>query len=486
MMRLPVILICFSTVIFAEEFEYLYSTKYIDVPLDHFNFRSNATFKLRYLINDTYHVQRGPIFFYTGNEGDINQFAQNTGFMYDIASTFNALLVFAEHRYYGTSLPFGNLSYTTPEYLGYLSSAQALADFAYLIDDLQSTYAATSDLKKVPVIAFGGSYGGMLAAYLRMKYPYAVAGAVASSAPIWQFRGLTPCENFNRIVTNVYEALGGVKCKDTIAKSWKIIRSLTETDEGKSNLTKLWNFCTPLKTSDDIDTLVDWLTNIYVNVAMVNYPYPTSFLADLPAYPVRAVCSKINNFDYKNDFGLLQALGEALSVYTNYTGRTTCNDIKVAANIGEKGWGFQSCTDMIMPMCSTSFDMFEDAPWDFEKYSDDCYKKFSVRPRNEQVPLLEYGGKDIKSASDIVFSNGLMDPWSSGGVLSNVSDRISAVIIPDAAHHFDLRGANANDPGSVREARRFHVKRIHKWLNKFYFENLDDPLKYKFYETNRV
>lgn len=63
-----------------------------------FSFTTNITFKLRYLVNDSYHVQRGPIFFYTGNEGDIVNFAQNTGFMFDIAKQFNALLIFAEHR----------------------------------------------------------------------------------------------------------------------------------------------------------------------------------------------------------------------------------------------------------------------------------------------------------------------------------------------------------------------------------------------------
>lgn len=124
------------------------------------------------------------------------------------------VIVFAEHRYYGKSLPFGNKSFTEPQYSGYLTSEQALADYAQLLVEVVNP-------KKRPVIAFGGSYGGMLSAWFRMKYPHLVTGAIAASAPILQFT--SDCNRFNTILTSVFTA-GHEQCSKNIRQSWDVLK----------------------------------------------------------------------------------------------------------------------------------------------------------------------------------------------------------------------------------------------------------------------
>lgn len=148
-------------------------------------------------------------------------YLQNTG-NFLIVPYFIFLSLFFV-RYYGETLPYGNQSYSSPKHLGYLTSTQALADYVLLIDYLVHKHRDSDAYIKNPVVAFGGSYGGMLSAWLRMKYPASVIGAIAASAPIWQFNGLVPCNIYNKILTSVYAATEA-GCDTAIRRSWTIIR----------------------------------------------------------------------------------------------------------------------------------------------------------------------------------------------------------------------------------------------------------------------
>lgn len=59
---------------------------------------------------------------------------------------------------------------TSVDSLRYLSVDQALADLAYFIELKKEE----STLKNSPVIVFGGSYAGNMAAWARFKYPHLI------------------------------------------------------------------------------------------------------------------------------------------------------------------------------------------------------------------------------------------------------------------------------------------------------------------------
>ena len=45
---------------------------------------------------------------------------------------------------------------------------------------------------------------------------------------------------------------------------------------------------------------------------------------------------------------------------------------------------------------------------------------------------------------------------------------VIAVLIPEGAHHLDLRGADPMDPDSVIEARHIERKYMKKWIDQSY------------------
>ncbi|KAJ1065824.1 PREDICTED: lysosomal Pro-X carboxypeptidase isoform X1 [Capra hircus] len=443
-----------------------YSIRYIQQKVDHFGFNIDRTFKQRYLIADNYWKEDGgSILFYTGNEGDIIWFCNNTGFMWDIAEEMKAMLVFAEHRYYGESLPFGADSFSDSRHLNFLTTEQALADFAKLIKYLKRTIPGA---RNQPVIALGGSYGGMLAAWFRMKYPHLVVGALASSAPIWQFNDLVPCDVFMKIVTTDFSQ-SGPNCSESIRRSWDAINRLAKKGPGLRWLSEALHLCTPLTKLQDVQHLKDWIAETWVNLAMVDYPYESNFLQPLPAWPVKVVCQY---FKYSNvpDTLMLRNIFQALNVYYNYSGQAKCLNVSETAtsSLGVQGWSYQACTEMVMPTCSDGVDdMFEPHSWNMKEYSDDCFKQWGVRPRPSWIPTM-YGGKNISSHTNIIFSNGELDPWSGGGVTKDITDTLLAIVIPNGAHHLDLRASNALDPVSVQLTRSLEVKYMKQWVTDFY------------------
>ena len=79
---------------------------------------------------------------------------------------------------------------------------------------------------------------------------------------------------------------------------------------GLNNITAELELCTPLKSEADLDWVLRWSRNAFVMMSMMDYPYASSFIGDLPANPVNVSCNKAIEFGLQNPLaGLREAIG---------------------------------------------------------------------------------------------------------------------------------------------------------------------------------
>ncbi|XP_049275310.1 lysosomal Pro-X carboxypeptidase-like [Rhipicephalus sanguineus] len=217
--------------------------------VDHFTYRNNDTFQMRYIVADKYwNRDKGTIFFYPGNEMRIEPFV------------------------YSTDL----------EHMAYLSSEQAMADYAALLTWLKNNLAGA---KNSQVVAFGGSYGAMLAALMRVKYPYIIDAALASSAPFRMFPGLGSCDRFYRGVTQAFQR-SSWGCPRDVSRTWPVLDKLGSTPEGCKTLQERFRTCHNLEPSN-YPEFRDWIRHAYSILAMINYPFAVTARGTIPAHPVK-------------------------------------------------------------------------------------------------------------------------------------------------------------------------------------------------------
>ncbi|KAF2307686.1 hypothetical protein GH714_030799 [Hevea brasiliensis] len=186
------------------------------------------------------------------------------------------------------------------------------------------------------------------------------------------------------------------------------------------------------------------------------------------------MCKAIDDPTTGND--TFAKLYGAANVYYNYTGTATCFDLDDDSDThGLGGWGWQACTEMILVTGGSDEEsIFPPSDWSYDARASSCKFSFGVEPRPDWIPT-EFGGHNIKRVlkrfgSNIIFFNGLRDPWSGGGVLSGISKSIVAIVAEKGAHHVDLRFATSEDPKWLQQVRKREVKIIAKWLSEYYHD----------------
>jgi hypothetical protein len=468
------------TTAFAASYEDLtYQTKFFNNTLDHLApFQpSQPTYSQRYLVNDDFFGQKdplsdgcpGPIFLYTGNEGPITAFWDSNGFMKYLAEKYGGLLLFFEERYYGESIP-------TEECCTYLTTQQVLEDYVELLLHVKKDYNAVA----CPTIAFGGSYGATLAAYMRLAYPFSIQGALASSSELgyydaagWEAHNVTSL-TFSEIIGKQYN-----KTEGCLKALWNAVDIIDATDD--ETLLTTFNFC-------NVSALKPMKSSIFTyaleGLPQGNYPYP---IGSMPAWPVNYSCSILTD----ESIPLLQRAANVTALSMGYALDGDClnSPEEGPGNIpgdgpGLTSWGYQSCTETIHVFNSIGRggSGVRDFSYDVEigKLKQNCIDLYDQVP-NTDVLAMRYGGFDIgRTTSNTIFSTGLIDPWGGAGISAqdggdDATERgVHFFAMEDAAHHLDLRGWNDADPPNVTATRNEEEEIIMGWVRGYATKNGDE------------
>lgn len=209
---------------------------------------------------------------------------------------------------------------------------QVLFDFATIVEALKP-------YPEAPVIAFGGSYGGMLSAMFRLKYPTVVDGAISSSAPL--LMRWVDTEAFYNLTSNYYENLSS-SCASTMKKAFKYMQAIREREDLYEDLGLVFNSCTEFTTAEDIDDLLWWAMDGFEETVQYNYPYPTTmFTPDTPANPATALCQPLIEFAETGNQEIWPLFNATLTALKVYHGYHECYNITTYTDNGpEETWTY--------------------------------------------------------------------------------------------------------------------------------------------------
>ena len=360
------------------------------------------------------------------------------------------------------------------------------------------------------VVAVGGSYGGMLTAWLRKRHPDLVSAALASSAPVVGFASTLMekqrAADFYAITESAYP------CSETLGAAFRALWAAPA--DAWERLGDDFGLCSSsrIHNATSLEALVGFLQQQLSDIAFANYPYP---VGDMPANPAAYACSKTRATAAHRPTP--QASGRSLGGHRGGANREPptptpslaadgwlplrdalawrylpaggCIALRGAFSAYTPGflpgaWTFQRCTDLVMAFevrdssrmflrCGADGFSANCAAAGLDALRSFCAAEFGVQVPDAARQQAVWGQNWTRASggSRIIFSNGDLDPWGYGGVDDDVQahdddpDRPVVLHIAKGAHHLDLRAPDPADPPSVVIAREQETAVLARWLD---------------------
>ena len=456
---------------------------------------SSCNWHQRFFLNTTFCTRdKCPIFLYIGGEGPLSVRSVGPGlFMHELAQQHGAAVVSLEHRYYGTSWPTVDMS--TQNLKKYLSSAQALADLAnfqawFGPNGGSNQYIPQYQLGASEWVAFGGSYPGNLAAWVKLKYPQSFVGTVASSAPLF---ALKDWPGYMEVVSNSLKHFGKSSCFSAVRQSAERVMEYVQ-QEDFTTLNNLWDTCAPGLSSDskkngDLGTFLSNLQGFFQELVQYNRDRPlaptvqstcdrllenpdTTFqvFVNLTKNSIQGACTEISTQDVYDNLNNVTLTGSSSSAMRPWIFQT-CNEFGYFQVVG---------TDITLDAFASMADWLN-----LQSFTDICDQVFAMNqvPPRTKWSNTQYGTPNTIAAVNVTFPSGSLDPWHVLGVTNTshpwtpldgktstrnigiFADEL-AVEIPFTSHCQDMYSNDFNIP-EIKWAHEVIRTRVSHYLSSY-------------------
>lgn len=411
--------------------------------IDH-NQTKLGKFSQRYYIDESLSTSKNaPVFFYICGESACEKTVLS-GSIRTLAAKYHAKLVALEHRYYGESLPYQQL---TTENLQYLTIDNALKDLARFQIDISKDHQWTGKW-----VAFGGSYPGSLSAYYRLKYPQLVVGSLASSAPVMAK------ENFSEYDAHVTK-VAGPACANNMRAVVKEVESAMPDDKRFNEIKKQFG-------AEDIRDKTDVVSLIAeIGAGAVQYG-----MRDMLCTKMQEAPTPLDG--YAEVARVIYARWGIKAVELVTQGAESINASDYSNGIGMRQWFYQSCKEYgyWQTANADANKSTRSSLIDLNYYLDGCKRLFGTSEHaaisqtnaSYYLPLLD------EATSNIYLTNGSNDPWSRLSMTdengNTTNKNLSYYLIDGAAHCEDLHAPRATDSVSLKTSRSKLDELIAGWM----------------------
>lgn len=434
---------------------------WFEQQLDHNDPTNAATWQQRYYVNEQYFNAsdpNAPVFLMIGGEGEATARWMHEGAWIRYAEKHGALCFQLEHRFYGKSRPTEDLSTSS---LAYLTSEQALADLAYFIVAMNDKYQLEPHRHRW--IAFGGSYPGSLAAWLREKYPSLVHGAISSSGPL--LAKIDFVEYYDTVTRSLerYSA----DCVRAVRSAFQQVETLLKHMIGQRTLNEKFQLCDPVERSIenplDIANLFEAIASNFAGVVQYNKdnsPHATVTIDE--------VCDVMVNQTIGAPVSRLAEVNRILLKQSN----TTCLDFVYDKSIeemrntswgssqasGARQWTYQTCNEFGFYQTSNNASSVFGDRFPVEFFVRQCVDVYGARFGAESLARAvyrtntNYGALD-PATTNVLYVHGNIDPWHRLGLTESNDIHMPTILIDGTAHCANMYEPKDSDPPQLKQAR---------------------------------